>query len=300
MPNLRAANGECDTKEVTNMHQVGKTVMVLDDEIEILQPDLPRGRFRSVLFDFDGTLSLIREGWPQVMIPMMVDCLRQTGTRESEAELAAAVEEFVMRLNGRQTIYQMMQLAEEVRRRGGHPENPLSYKHRYHRLLMERIRGRLEALRNGTATAEEWTVPGSHALLGELKRRGLALYLASGTDVSFVRQEAELLGLTPYFGDHIYGALDDYHNFSKKMIINRILDGHNLRGEELLSFGDGFVEIEEVKRVGGVAVAVASDEVNRRGVNAWKRNRLIQAGADIVIPEYRRHRKLLSYLFCEG
>ena len=55
--------------------------MFLDEEIEILRPDLPRGRFRSVLFDFDGTLSLIREGWPQVMIPMMVEVLRQTGTR---------------------------------------------------------------------------------------------------------------------------------------------------------------------------------------------------------------------------
>ena len=45
----------------------------LSAEIEVLRPDLPRGRFRSVLFDFDGTLSLIREGWPQVMIPMMVE-----------------------------------------------------------------------------------------------------------------------------------------------------------------------------------------------------------------------------------
>src|ERR671935_1870051 len=122
----------------------GRARMMLDDEIEILHPDLPRGRFRSVLFDFDGTLSLIREGWPQVMIPMMVGVLRETGTAESEAELTAAVEEFVMRLNGRQTIYQMIQLADEVRRRGGRPLEPLAYKHRYHDLLMDRIRGRLE------------------------------------------------------------------------------------------------------------------------------------------------------------
>ena len=47
--------------------------MLLDEEIEIVNPDLPRGRFRSALFDFDGTLSLIREGWPQVMIPMMTE-----------------------------------------------------------------------------------------------------------------------------------------------------------------------------------------------------------------------------------
>src|SRR6266567_5790295 len=106
----------------------------VDEEIEILRPNLPRGRFRSVLFDFDGTLSLIREGWPQVMIPMMVSFLRETGTRESDAHLTAAVEEFVMRLNGRQTIYQMIELAEEVKRRGGTPLEALAYKKRYHDL----------------------------------------------------------------------------------------------------------------------------------------------------------------------
>src|SRR3954454_20514841 len=104
--------------------------MTLDDAIEVLRPDLPRGRFRFVLFDFDGTLSLIREGWPQVMIPMMVAELRATGTCETDAELTAAVEEFVMRLNGRQTIYQMIQLADEVKSRGGQPLEPIEYKHR--------------------------------------------------------------------------------------------------------------------------------------------------------------------------
>jgi phosphoglycolate phosphatase len=271
--------------------------MILDHEIEIVNEGLSRGRFRSVLFDFDGTLSLIREGWPQVMIPMMVDVLRQTGTSESDAQLTAAVEEFVMRLNGKQTIYQMIQLAEEVRRRGAQPQEPLVYKHRYHDLLMQRIEGRLAALATRQTTAEAWTVPGSHALLDNLRRRGLTLYLASGTDLKYVRHEAELLGLTPYFGEHIYGALDDYRSFSKKMVIERLLRDRGLRGEELLAFGDGFVEIEEVKRVGGVAVAVASDELNRRGVDAWKRNRLLQAGADIVIPEYRRQERLVEFLF---
>jgi phosphoglycolate phosphatase len=231
---------------------------------------------------------------------MMVEVLRDTGTRETEAELTRAVEDFVMRLNGKQTIYQMIQLAEEVGRRGGRPLEPLAYKHRYHDLLLARIRGRLAALAAGSADPEEWTVPGSHALLDELRRRGLTLYLASGTDLKYVREEAALLGLTPYFGEHVYGALDDYHNFSKKMVIERLLREHGLRGEDLLGFGDGFVEIEEIKRVGGVAVAVASDEVNRRGVNAWKRDRLVRAGADVVIPEYRRHGRLLAWLFGEG
>ena len=266
-------------------------------EIEILHPDLPCGRFRSVLFDFDGTLSLIREGWPQVMIPMMVGILKDTGTPEDDSTLTRHVEEFVMRLNGRQTIYQMIQLAEEVKQRGGRPLDPLLYKHRYHDLLMERIRGRLDALARGGATPLEWTVPGSHAFLDELRRRGLTLYLASGTDVAFVRREAELLGLKSYFGEHIYGALDDYKSFSKKLIIERMLRDNHLQGDELLGFGDGFVEIEEVKRVGGVAVAVASDEVKREGINAWKRDRLVRAGADVVIGDYRQRGAIVAVLF---
>jgi hypothetical protein len=109
----------------------------------------------------------------------------------------------------------------------------------------------------------------------------------------------ELLGLAEFFEPHIFGAVDDYHSFSKKMVIDRILSEHHLGGEELLGFGDGFVEIEEVKRVGGVAVAVASDEVKRAGINAWKRDRLVRAGADIVIPDYRQEESLLALLFGE-
>ncbi|MFM7149113.1 MAG: HAD family hydrolase, partial [Gemmataceae bacterium] len=107
-------------------------------------------------------------------------------------------------------------------------------------------------------------------------------------------------GVADYFGEHIYGALDDYQSFSKQMIIERILREEKLHGEELIGFGDGFVEIEEIRKVGGVAVAVASDEVRREGVNAWKRDRLIRAGADIVVPEYRQADHLLRYLFPEA
>src|SRR5438093_7513874 len=132
--------------------------MILDSEIEVLTASIPRGRFRSVLFDFDGTLSLIREGWPQVMIPMMVEVLKETGTGETEADLSDRVCDFVMRLNGKQTIYQMIQLADEVRARGGQPLPPLAYKHRYHDRLMQRIQHRLEALESGGARSEDWLV----------------------------------------------------------------------------------------------------------------------------------------------
>src|SRR5437868_14086823 len=88
----------------------------------------PRPQVSHVLFDFDGTLSLIREGWPEVMVPMMVRILRETGTDESDDQLTSLVARFVMELNGKQTIYQMIRLAEEVRRRGGRPDEPIAYK----------------------------------------------------------------------------------------------------------------------------------------------------------------------------
>ena len=252
-----------------------------------------------MLFDFDGTLSLIREGWPEVMVPMMVDILRATGTEETDAQLHDIAMEFVMRLNGKQTIYQMIRLAEEVEQRGGRPEEPLVYKDRYHGLLMRRIEGRRETLRSGSIPAEEMLVPHSLDMLAELRRRGMALYLASGTDEQYVREEVALLGLDEYFGDRVYGATDDYKTFSKAMVIERILNEHAVEGSSLLGFGDGYVEIQNVKAVGGTAVAVASDEAHRSGTpDAWKRERLIGVGADFVMGDFRDGRALVEYL-CE-
>ncbi|MBX9790392.1 MAG: HAD family hydrolase [Pirellulales bacterium] len=265
-------------------------------EIEILRSDFRRGDFRAVLFDFDGTLSLIRRNWPQVMIPMMVDVLAETGTSESRDELNDKVEEFVMRLNGRQTIYQMIQLSDEVKARGGTPRDPLEYKSRYHDLLSAQIHHRVTGLANRTVTAESLTVPGSHQLLERLRSMGLELYLASGTDVKYVREEATALEVAQYFGPHIYGALDDYKNFSKKMIIDQIIHDAGVAGHQLIGFGDGFVEIQEVRQAGGVAIGVASEEERRQGINEWKRNRLIPAGADIIIGDYRCQDELFRVL----
>ena len=267
-----------------------------DTRIEVIHPEFPRGKVRAVLFDFDGTLSLIREGWPEVMIPMMVGHLANTPTAETRDELGRSVEEFVMRLNGKQTIYQMIQLADEVKKRGGTPREPLEYKHEYHDLLWQRISGRVAALEQGTTPIESLTVPGSRELLEQLTLGQCPLYLASGTDLVFVQNEVRALGLDRFFGQHIYGAIDDYQNFSKKMVIERLVGQLKLEPGALIGFGDGFVEIQEVKRAGGVAVGVASDEKHRTGINDWKRERLIEAGADIIVPDYRDLDQLLALL----
>ncbi|MFV1964435.1 MAG: HAD family hydrolase [Pirellulaceae bacterium] len=264
--------------------------------IEVVNERFPRGGFRVAIFDFDGTLSLLRRNWQDVMIPMMVDTLLETGTTESRSELHRHVEEFVMRLNGRQTIYQMIQLAKEVAERGGRPLEPLEYKHRYHELLWREVSVRIDHVRSGRVPARELTVPGSEQLLGRLRKAGLILYLASGTDLTYVRDEVNVLGLNAYFGPRIYGALDDYKRFSKARIIGQIIRDAEISGHEMVAFGDGFVEIEAIKRVGGLAIGVASNESDRRGVNLWKRNRLIRAGSDIIIGDYRSLDALLELI----
>ena len=253
------------------------------------------------IFDFDGTLSLIREGWPDVMIPMMVEVLRETGTDETIDELTALVTDFVMDLTGKQTIYQMMRLTDELSQRGGKPEDPLEYKHKYHNLLMHRIAKRREQLRSGTASPDDMWVPGSREVLQGLRARNVQLFLASGTDEIYVKEEVDLLGLTDFFGDHIYGAVDDFKSFSKQKVIERILQENKVDGSRLLGFGDGYVEIDNVKSVGGTAVAVASDESGRSGKpDSWKRERLIGVGADVVVPDFRACDVLLKYLWNEG
>jgi phosphoglycolate phosphatase len=257
----------------------------------------PRPNITHVLFDFDGTLSLIREGWPDVMVPMFAEYLPALPA-ESEAQRRQLCLDDIMRLNGKQTIYQMIQLAERIKERGGTPKEPLWYKHEYLRRLDERIASRKEGIRTGKLKPDDLLLHGSRMLLETLQRRGFTLYLASGTDEVFVKEEAALLDVARYFGPHIYGAQDNFQNFSKKMVIERILRENHIAGAQLLSFGDGYVEIQNTKEVGGLAVAVASDEAHNGSgrIDEWKRQRLLGVGAEVVIPDYRDAAALLQRL----
>ncbi len=269
-----------------------------DDTAIEIHREVETGNIRHVVLDFDGTISLIRDGWQNVMVPMMVECLQtDTDTTETEAQLEALVVEFVDRLTGKQTIYQMIQLSEEIEKRGGTPQEPLAYKDAYNRRLLPVVEERIAGLAAGTLSAEPLRVPKSLEFLQSLREMRIHCYLASGTDVEFVKNEAELLGVAPYFDGGIFGALREYEKFSKAMVIQKIITDFELRGNELLIIGDGYVEIENAKAVGAIAVGVASVEANRYNMNADKRERLIRAGADIIIPDFREGTQLIDYLF---
>ena len=276
-------------------NQEGNTVRI--DTLEILRQSVSPGRAKVAVFDFDGTLSLIRTGWVDVMVPMMVEIMAELKTGESEEDLRALVVDFVARLTGEQTIYQMIELTQQVKQRGGKPLAPLQYKRMYHDRLMQKIQHRREELRQGKVSSEQYLVPGARAFLESMRERGLKLYCASGTDEAYTLEEARLLEIDQYFDGHLYGALDDYKSFSKEILIRKMVSSMECRGDELVGFGDGYVEIKNVKDAGGIAVGVATDEPECRVVNSWKRDRLVKLGADFIIPNFLCREQLLQALF---
>lgn len=266
--------------------------------IEIVRPRKFGQTPKHALFDFDGTLSLIREGWMDIMVPLLTaHLLPYAHAHETPDAIAALVRHFVVELTGKQTIYQMIALADEIRRRGGTPADPQVYKAEFTDSLMARIARRRQGLADGSLSRAEMLVPGALEILAALRTRGVAIYIASGTDEQFVIEEAHLLGIDTFAPGRIYGAQVDYASFSKEMVIRRILKENAVDGAALLVFGDGYVEIADGRAAGGITVAVASDEAGRSGrCDAWKRERLIGAGADIVIPDFREAYALLNYI----
>ncbi len=271
---------------------------LLDETSIEIHNKIQTGNIQHVVFDFDGTISLIRDGWQNVMVPMMVEFLQsETATTETHEQLEDIVVDFVDRLTGKQTIYQMIQLTEEIEKRGGEPKEPLAYKDAYNSRLLPIVDQRIADLATGKLAAESLRVPNSLEFLQQLHNLGVKCYLASGTDVEFVKNEAELLGVTSYLEGGIFGALREYKKFSKAMVIQKILTDFKLSGSELLIVGDGYVEIENAKTVGAIAVGIASVEDNIYNMNRDKRERLIRAGADIIIPDFSEGDSLLKYLF---
>jgi phosphoglycolate phosphatase-like HAD superfamily hydrolase len=269
--------------------------------IEVLAPERVTGRIRHALLDFDGTISVLREGWERVMAPLMVEMIAGEAG-DPDGSIRREVERYVDESTGIQTILQMEWLAEAVARRRGreHARRPEEYKAVYNERLLRPVGERLERLERGEVTREDLMLAGAEGFLRALAARGVILYLASGTDREYVVAEAAALGVDGYFRGGIFGAVGASREESKARVIRDILEGHDLRGDELLVVGDGPVEIREGRARGAVTVGVASDEVRRRGWNPRKRERLVRAGADILIPDFMAVDGLLALLLPAG
>lgn len=266
--------------------------------MEIINPNISRGHIRVAIFDFDGTLSLLREGWTRIMQAQIFDALMQTPRHEDATTLRQFIADVIYQTAGQQTIYQMIRFAEEIEKRGGTPKTPQAYLDEFTEKLLALVDERVGSIRSGATSAVDWLVPGTMEMLNVLRAYGVTCYIASGTSENFVREEARLLGIASFFAD-IFGAHADYKNHSKKIIIGNIVEKHLLGNGELVTFGDGTPEIADTKAVGGIAIGVATNEATRNGVNAQKRATLIQAGADLIIPDFSEHAALVTCLFAD-
>jgi len=278
-----------------------------DTEFELCEPEILEklGHIRYAVFDHDGTISSFRQGWEEIMEPVMMKSILGNQYESVDAvtfqKVILRVKEFIQKTTGIQTIYQMEGLVNLVREFGFVPENEIlnkfQYKELYNEGLMQMVNKRMKRLGAGELTQEDFTIKGAVSFLYELKERGVKLYLASGTDVDDVKNEAAILGYADLFDGGIYGALKEYTQFSKKMIIEKIIQDNHLQGNELAVFGDGPDEIREGRRAGGISIGITSNEIQRFGHNPAKRPRLVKAGAQLLIPDFSQYKKLVALLF---
>ena len=277
-----------------------------DSEIELCDSTSieKAGKFRHALFDHDGTVSVLRQGWERIMEGVMTRAIMgdQYGTADTGLyqEVRTQVLAYIDMSTGIQTILQMEALVGMVRDFNLVPEGEIldkfAYKKIYNDALMKVVSKKIDKLAMGQLHRDDLVMKGSVGFLKALRDKGLKLYLASGTDQEDVINEARVLGYAGLFEGGIYGSENDIRKYSKKMIINKIIREHGLEGHELLVFGDGPVEIRECVKSGGIAIGVASDEVRRYGLNEEKRSRLIRSGASMIIPDFSQADRLMDLL----
>lgn len=263
--------------------------------MEIMHKSTASMPVRAVLFDFDGTISTLRCGWEAVMKPLMLEMI--SGGRWDEA-LEREVDEYINESTGIQTIHQMKWLAETVKARGMNPgasEDPWWYKGEYNRRLMENVSRRVQAVKDGELPREHFMICGSEAFLDALKKHGVRLYVASGTDHPDVINEVAALGLSDYF-TFIAGAPVAAESCSKEKVIADLMQTEGLSGADFAVIGDGKVEIRLGAEAGARTIGLASDEEKLCGVNPIKRERLVKAGADVICGDFTELDALMTFL----
>ena len=278
-----------------------------DTEIELCFESMPQARIKHAVFDHDGTVSTLRQGWEQVMAPVMIKAILgdkyETADETLYHQVRNRVLDYIDKSTGIQTIVQMEAMVEMVKEFGLVPGDEIrdkfGYKEIYNDALMELVNKRIEKFKRGELDIHDYTIKGALEFLEALRKRGIKLYLASGTDCDDVVAESRALGYAELFDGGIYGSVGDVAKYSKKMVIEKIMTENNLQGPELAVFGDGPVEIRECRKRDGIAVAIATDEIRRHGLNPEKRTRLVKAGAHIIVPDFSQQDKLLRLLFPE-
>ena len=256
-------------------------------------------RITHVVFDFDGTLSWLRHGWPEMMLHTFAAHM-PPGHNATLPETRLLLQSMIMELNGKPTIQQMIRFHRYATELGGSPPDPETLRQAFQDRLDSNIEERSAKIRSGTIEPDFYVVAGAKHWLHRLREKGLRLYVLSSTVEHRVREEAELLGLSEFFEGRINGSPINPEGFTKRAVFERILRDEQISGAQLMAVGDGPVEIADAKALGGAAVAVCSDEaINGSGVcDPLKYSQLLAAGADVAVADFHEAARALSPLLC--
>ena len=279
-----------------------------ESELEVVEEPSPSLGIRYAIFDHDGTVSTLRQGWEQIMEPMMLRAIFGGDYASADSgvlqRVINRVKKFIDVTTGIQTIAQMHGLIELVREFGFVPAGQIldaaGYKQIFNVQLKEMVNKRLNKLASGQLDIEDFTVKGAVPFLHSLAKAGVRLYLASGTDDADVKEEAQRLGYAHLFDGRIHGSVGDVAKDAKKVVLERILGEVGGAFDHLAAFGDGPVEMRETVKRGCYAVGIASDEIRRFGMSLEKRQRLICAGAKAIIPDFSQRDLLWKFLRLPG
>ena len=277
-------------------------------ELEVVEEYPDSFEIRYAIFDHDGTISTLREGWEIIMEPMMLRSIFGGEYAAVESSMlhraVKRVREFIDQTTGIQTIVQMQGLIDIVRDFKQVPQERIldaaGYKHIFNVELKALVAKRLGKLDSGELHVDDFTVKGAVSFLRSMSSAGIKLYLASGTDDADTKEEAGRLGYADLFNGGIYGSVGDVTNDAKKVVLERILNEVDGACNHLVTIGDGPVEMRETVKRGGYTVGVASDEVRRFGMNFNKRTRLIRSGAKALVPDFSQREKLWSFFRLPG
>lgn len=265
--------------------------------VELRRQLQPRPALTHVVFDFDGTISWLRHGWPEMMCAVFLEHFPERPRDTPESRRALLLDE-ILALNGRPSIYQCRRFVELVRERAGPELDAEHLRAEFQRRLDEAIARRIAKIRTGAAPPSAYLVHGAREFLGHVARASLTPAILSTTIQERLSEEAELLGIAHHFGPHLYGGTGNPLQFSKRAVFERLLREEGVLGERLLAFGDGPIETRDTKELGGIAIAVCSDETrNGSGVlDPRKLQQLFAAGADAAISDFRAAAALLDFL----
>jgi len=285
-----------DHPDTANYHE-GSLIEVVE-EYPLERP------IKYAMFDHDGTISVLRQGWEAIMQPLMLRSIAGgefTKLSSSQKDtIADKITQLIGQTTGAPTIVQMEGLVELIQREGyvsaSSIQSPEYYKQEFLQLLNNLVDNRTDRFQQGELGIEDFTMKGVIPFLQKLQDTSVELYLASGTDEDNVIHEANTLGYGSWFTGGIYGARPDGIS-AKRKVLQQLLQEKQTKPSEILVIGDGPSEIREGRKVGAVCVGIASDEVRRFGINYDKRQRLIRAGAHYIIHDFSQQEALYNLFF---